>query len=62
MIHLAFYLISIQDSVDEKSNFVLLHATWDALGTGAELLNMRKRIKMPKVSALFYQVLSSIWL
>ena len=38
-----------QDSVDNKSYFVLLHISWEALGRGAELLNMRKRIKMPKV-------------
>ena len=35
--------------MDEKTFFLKVHATWDALATGAELLNIRKRIKMPKV-------------
>lgn len=47
-ITLTFTLL-LQDSIDQKSYFVLLHATWEALGRGAELLNIRKRIKMPKV-------------
>ena len=51
--------ILLQEAFDEKSCFVLLHLTWEALGRGAELLNLRKRIKVPTVRWLCLHIITS---
>ena len=39
-----------QDSQDGQTYFLKLHAPWNTLISGAQLLNLRKRIKLRRVS------------
>ncbi len=41
--------LCLQESQDGKTFYVKCSITWEALTTGAELLFMEKKIKMPKV-------------
>ena len=46
-----YTLISgLQDSQDGQTYFLKLHAPWNTLISGAQLLNLRKRIKLRRVS------------
>lgn len=35
----------MQNSVNQKTNFIKLHVTWDGLISGAELIRLQKRLK-----------------
>ena len=57
-----FVLLLLQHSIDKKSSYVKVHATWEALTTGAELMSMRKRIIMPKVIRCYEAMLEQWYL